>query len=50
MVLELKCNMQCEKCAKLVIEINLLYKYSIVVHSIDCNTPVVLILCSTLNN
>ena len=38
------------KCAKLVIEIDLAYKYRIIVHSIDCNTPVVLILCSTLGN
>ena len=33
---------------KLVIEMNLPHKYSIIVHSIDYNTPVVLILCSCI--
>ena len=49
MILEWKCNMHCEN-VQLVIEINLPYKYSIIVHSIDFNTPVVLILCRTLVN
>ena len=50
MVLELKCNMQCENVQSWSLKLNLPYKYSIIVHSIDFNIPVVLILCSTLGN